>query len=478
MRIAAIDQGTTSTRVLIASSNNDPEVIHSIEHTQLYPQSGWVEHDPQEIIKNIQSCADVAGLVDAFGIDNQGESCLAWDKETKKPLSNIIVWQDNRTLDQIEKLKAQGFEAKTLEIAGLPLDTYFSASKLGWIIKNNKKAQAALKKGNLRLGTTDAFFLDRMTDNFVTDITTASRTSLMNIATGEWDKDLCKIFAVPIETLPKIVPSTGNFGSIKTKHGLIPITASIVDQQAALYGFGCKEMGEAKITFGTGAFALMITGEQIFKKPKQGLLPTIAWQKYGEKPTYALDGGIYTASAAINWAKSLGLFSDLSEINSFYGSAASDSGLIFMPALSGLACPHWDRQARGMWLGLSLDHKPEQLVQAILEGIAFRAAEVIEAMNECTPLGNIILIDGGMSKNPYFCQFLADVLQKEVRPSNLPELTAYGVALLAADFIKERQDGKLQFKPSQFSSYKPQNNRAKTFAKFKKAIIISKNWVG
>lgn len=471
MRVAAIDQGTSSTRVLIVSADSALEVVHSVEHQQFYPQTGWVEHDPEELIRNIQACADVAGRVEAIGIDNQGESCLAWDKQTKRALSPVIVWQDNRTLDHIETLIAQGLEAETLARAGLPLDPYFSASKLAWIIENNPEAKLALARGDLRLGTTDAFFLDRLTGRFVTDVTTASRTSLMNLETGEWDERLCEIFGVPIEVLPRIVSTTGDFGSMKTDYGMVPVTASVVDQQAALYGFGCRKAGDAKITFGTGAFALMVTGDQIHRVPEQGLLPTVAWQKSGEPPVYALDGGVYTASAAVNWARSLGLFSNLTEINAFYGPAAIESGLAFVPALSGLACPHWNRRARGMWLGLSLDDGPEQLVRAILEGVAFRAAEVVEAMNGCVKLTGPILIDGGMSKNPYFTQFLADVLEREVRPANVPELTGFGTALLAADFI-----GLKLGDSSQFGYYSPQKNRRESLTLFKQAVTMSQSW--
>ena len=327
MRVAAIDQGTTSTRALITGPDGGLKVAHTVAHQQFYPQPGWVEHDPEALIKNIMACANAVGSVDAIGIDNQGESCLAWDKQTKRALTPVIVWQDNRTIDQIDHLKSNGLEAVTLARAGLPLDPYFSASKLAWIIENIPAAKAAHARGDLRMGTTDAFFLDRLTGRFVTDVTTASRTSLMNLETLEWDPALCAIFGVPQEVLPKIVPTTGDFGTLKTDHGHMPITASVVDQQAALYGFGCRHPGEAKITFGTGAFALMVTGAQIHRRPEQGLLPTVAWQKSGAAPVYALDGGIYTASAALNWAQSLGLFSAFSEINSFSGPAAIAPGL-------------------------------------------------------------------------------------------------------------------------------------------------------
>ena len=219
MRFAAIDQGTTSTRAFTITDDGNLQLVHSVAHRQLFPQGGWVEHDPNELIKNIQACADTIGVVDAIGIDNQGESCLAWDATSKKALSPVIVWQDNRTVLALKKLKDQGFEGEILARAGLPVDPYFSASKLAWILENIPAATAAHDKGRLRLGTTDAFFLDRLTGKFVSDVTTASRTSLMNLETLQWDSVLCELFGVPIESLPQIVPTTGDFGVLETRHG-------------------------------------------------------------------------------------------------------------------------------------------------------------------------------------------------------------------------------------------------------------------
>lgn len=471
MRFAAIDQGTTSTRALVVDGTGTLQVVHSVEHRQIYPQSGWVEHDPEELIRNIQTCANSLHDVAAIGIDNQGESCLAWDANSKAALSPVIVWQDNRTADQIENLKKQGHEAEVLTRAGLPLDPYFSASKLAWIVRQIPAAADAYSKGSLRLGTTDAFFLDRLIGRFVTDVSTASRTSLMNLETLKWDPVLCDLFDVPLETLPKIVPTTGDFGVLKTEHGPIPVTASVVDQQAALYGFGCRKSGDAKITFGTGAFALMVTGDKTHRQPEQGLLPTVAWQLGNQPAVYALDGGVYTASAAVNWAKSLGLFSDFSKINAFDKPAAIDSGLAFVPALSGLGCPHWDAAARGVWLGLSLDHGPKDMVQAILEGVAFRAAQVMGAMDACVLLPKSVPIDGGMSGNAYFNQFLADVLGREIRPASVPELTGLGAAQLAAKALGYELESAMAF-----NSYSPKTCRRDGVELFNKACRISQSW--
>lgn len=427
MRIAALDQGTTSTRVLVVSQNGNADIQLALRHQQHHPHPGWVEHDPLELLNNIQRCLEATGHVDAIGLANQGESCLAWDARTGEPLSPVIVWQDNRTAEQIERLRAAGGEALTLERAGLPLDPYFSASKLAWIIEHLPAARAALSAGRLRLGTTDAWFLDRLTGVFATDVTTASRTSLMNLATGQWDSELCALFGVPIETLPQIRDTVGLFGEI----GATPVTASIVDQQASLYGHGCRNPGDAKITYGTGAFALTLTGEEIIRAPDKGLLATIGWQIDG-KPQYAMDGGVYDASAAVEWAGRLGLFSDFSELAAFAQPPAIGRQLAFVPALSGLACPHWDRSAAALWVGMNGSTTRQDMCQALLEGVALRSVEVIDAMDGFLNVTDRLSIDGGLARSPYFAQFLADALQRCIVTQRFDELTAFGCAALAA----------------------------------------------
>ena len=473
MTIAALDQGTTSTRALVLQPDGSAAVVKALEHRQRYPQPGWVEHDPTELIANLLACAEAVGSAEALGIDNQGESCLAWDSETKEPVSPVIVWQDSRTAATVEALKRDGGEAETLARAGLPLDAYFSAAKLAWIVAHNSEAKRLLTKGKLRLGTTDAFFLDRLTGRCVTDITTASRTSLMNLASGQWDAELCRLFGVPLEALPEIVPTTGDFGALAVNGRCVPVVASLVDQQAALYGHGCRSAGDAKITFGTGAFALMVTGPEILRAPDQGLLPTVAWQLAGERPVYALDGGVYSASAAVNWGRSLGLFDGFDALNALAGPPAIDGGLVFVPALAGLACPHWDRRARGLWLGLSIDHGKADLMKAILEGIAFRAAEVIAAMSALVPAGGPLSIDGGLSRNPYFTRFLAEVLERDVHVATNPELTGTGTAQLAA-----RACGRAMETTGGTTVVSPQQARSALLARFTEAVKVSRTWQG
>ena len=471
MTILAIDQGTTSTRALYVDADGNARIAKVVKHKQYYPRSGWVEHDAEELVASILACIEASPDVSALGIDNQGESCLAWHADTKKPLTPVIVWQDNRTQETIDTLKENGHEARVLELAGLPLDSYFSASKLAWILQNNDEARDLLGEGKLRMGTTDAYFLDRLAGRFVTDISTASRTSLLNLESGEWDDELCELFGVPRETLPEIVPTTGDLGAIETGGRRIPVTASVVDQQASLYGHGCRDIGDTKITFGTGAFALAITGDRPQRSPEQGLLPTVAWETAPGKPMYALDGGVYCAGSAIEWGRGLGLFDDYTEINHFDGPCAIERDLVFVPALSGLACPHWDRRAAGLWLGMSLETGRRDLAQALLEGVALRAAEVIRAMGEFAAIGERVSIDGGLSVNPYFCGFLANLLGRRVSVKAMPELTALGTAALAAG-------GELTLAPEAQAQtdYEPEVDLGHFVDRFGEAVQRARGW--
>ena len=471
MAILAIDQGTTSTRALCVHDDGRVEITHVVKHRQIYPQPGWVEHDADELIASIEACIDASPEVSAIGIDNQGESCLAWHADSKQALTPVIVWQDNRTHDVIEALKSEGREARVLELAGLPLDSYFSASKLAWILQHCSEAEALLREGKLRMGTTDAYFLDRLAGRYVTDISTASRTSLMNLHSGAWDSELCELFGVPLQVLPEIVPSVGDLGEILQRGRRVPVRASVVDQQASLYGHGCRQPGDAKITFGTGAFALVITGNEPKRSPEQGLLPTVAWETTPGKPVYALDGGVYCAGSAVEWGRNLGLFEDYAEINHFERDAAIARDLVFVPALSGLACPHWDRSAAGLWLGMSLQTDRRDLVQALLEGVALRAAEVIRAMGEFAVIGERVSIDGGVSVNPYFCQFLANLLGHRVSVNAMAELTALGTAALAAGGELE-----LAVDLDLRHDYLPDSDMSPYLERFSEAVTRARNW--
>lgn len=431
MRVVAIDQGTTSTRALLMDETGGLTPLVSLQHRQHYPAKGHVEHDAGELLANVARCAAAGAQAGAtvVGLDNQGESCLAWDARDGEPVSPVIVWQDDRTADVTAALDVDGAGEEVMARAGLPLDPYFSASKFGWIVRNVPRAAELAARGHLRLGTTDAFFRDRLTGRFETDVATASRTSLMNIATGAWDAELCRLFGVPIEALPAIGPTSGALGDLP---GGLRLAASIVDQQAALYGHGCRAPGETKVTFGTGAFAQCVTGA--LRRPgKPGPLPTVAWQRDGEPITYALDGGVYAAAAAVNWARELGLFADYADIDSFEGPPAIDRGIAFVPALAGLGCPHWNRAAKGSWLGLGLSDGKADLMRALLEGVALRTHEVLQSMQAEQGPAGVLSVDGGLSRNRYFVEFLADVAGRPLAVSAEPELTAAGVARLAAD---------------------------------------------
>ncbi|MFD1796231.1 glycerol kinase [Paracoccus aurantiacus] len=420
MKVLAIDQGTTSTRAMI----HDGQVLHPVmqrAHRQILPAPGHVEHDPDELLQSL----DIALRCEAdlVAIANQGESCLGWDARDGRPVGPLIVWQDDRTAADCDRLRQGGAGPEVMARAGLPLDPYFSASKLGWIMRHVPEAQRLARAGHLRLGTTDAFFRDRLTGRFETDIATASRTSLMNLEKGEWDETLCRIFGVPISALPAITPTAGEFGRLPSGARL---AVSIVDQQAALYGHGCRAPGDAKITFGTGAFVQCLT-DGLIRPESPGPLPTIAWQFPGAPPCHALDGAVYAAAAAVDWAKSLGLFSDYHEINAFPGTSAIDRGLLFLPALAGLGCPHWDRAARGAWFGMTLSTDRRDMMQALLEGIALRVAEAARAIDALQPL-RAISVDGGLARNAYLLRFLSGLLTQPIRPARTVEATALGLA--------------------------------------------------
>jgi len=476
-RVLAIDQGTTATKTYTLDSEGHFAFCSSVEHDQIYPQSGWVEHDPETLLGNIQDSVGAADDIDAIGIDNQGETVIAWDSRSGLPVYNAIVWQDQRTADFTEKLKAGGAEGLTLERAGLPLDPYFSASKLRWILKNVPQAQKLLRKDRLRLGTSESFFICRLTGEYATDVTTASRTSLMNLNTCDWDPELCELFEIPIEVLPQIRPTTAHFGCLKSKGRDIPISASVVDQQAALMGHACYHAGQIKVTFGTGVFALANVGETIQRDHESGILSTVAWQLAGKKPVYAVDAGVYNAGSAVNWVKRLGLFQDFAEIDGFKMDPAISRGLVFVPALSGLACPYWDRSAAGLWLGLSLETTRQDLCQSVLEGIALRTAQLLDAIAPLSAEKTHLSVDGGLTSNSYFCQFLADVTHREIIIPASPDSTTYGTgkfALIGSGMAKDTSDLPAADKPRAIITARTDLTHLKE--RFVDAIERSRKW--
>lgn len=437
MRVAAIDQGTTSTRLIVFDRAGNWELIGSRRHAQSHPDAGWVEHDPEQLLRNISDLLALAGPVTSIGLANQGESCLAWHAVSGEALSPVIVWQDGRTAQALARLGPQA-AALSREISGLPLDAYFSASKLGWLLQNLPAVRAAFAAGHLRLGTTDAFFLSRLSGQFVTDLTTASRTGLLDLATGAWSQKLCDLHAVPMECLPKIVTGNAGFGKING----IPVLASMVDQQAALFGHGCREPGDCKITFGTGAFLLSVAADP--RAPTAGLLPTIAWDQAAAPPIYALEGGVYDAGGALEWAKKLGLYTEVDELAKFDGPSALSRGIVFVPALSGLAAPDWDRSAAPLFIGMDHATDRRDLMRAILEGIAMLSARLVDAAVQSAPSSRPVSIDGGLSQSPYFCRFLAAALGQPIRVPPMHDITALGIAeRCGLDLSAQRQTWRL-----------------------------------
>lgn len=472
-RYAAIDQGTTGTRVVVFSEDGRHFSPAAIAHKQLTPNPGWVEHDPLEILRNIRSCLSHCGVVDAIGLAHQGESVVAWDAQSGLPLYNAIIWQDQRTEKTVRQLQAEGAGERVQAKTGLPLDTYFSASKFGWIMRNVPGASELSRRGQLRLGTMDAFFMFHLCGTHVTDYNSASRTSLFNIHTLEWDAELCRLFGVPIEALPEVRHNTGHFGDVRYAGNTTPLTACIVDQFAGTYGHGCLQPGQMKITFGTGAFLQSVTGGEVPDAAGSGLLPTLCWKLPGAQPVYGLDGGVYNAASAINWAGKIGLFSDIEEFSDFPEQPAIERGLAFVPALSGLGCPYWDRSAAGLWAGLSLETERKDMLQSILEGIAMRSAEVINAMDKVSAIGDTISVDGGLSSNAYFKQFLATLIQKRiVCPANR-EITAQGVALLARQGLGNRHP--LKINQQQTITEPGSRDLSASFARYQEIISRSRH---
>ena len=439
--ILAIDQGTTSTRAILFDSGAQPVAIAQRELQQHYPQLGWVEHDPADIWRDALAVArDALSGVDVqrvagIGITNQRETAVVWDRATGEPIHRAIVWQDRRTADRCGELKAEGAEALVSERTGLLLDPYFSATKIAWILDHVHGARDRAERGELAFGTIDSFLLYRLTGGAVhaTDVTNASRTSLYDIRANRWDPELCRLFRVPEAILPAVHENSRIFGT--TAPGLfgaeIPIAGMAGDQQAALFGQACFDPGMAKSTYGTGCFMLLNTGDEAVRS-KHRLLTTPAW-RIGGRTTYALEGSIFIAGAAIKWLRDgLGVIAHASETDSLAMQVPDSHGIYMVPAFVGLGAPHWDPEARGAIYGLTLSASGAHLARAALEAVAYQTLDLIEAMKaDGASSPAEIRLDGGMAANAWLCQFLADILQVPVeRPRNL-ETTALGAAFHA-----------------------------------------------
>jgi glycerol kinase len=441
--VLAIDQGTTSTRAILFDSAARPVALAQRELAQHYPERGWVEHDPKQIWadtldvarQTLASSGVDISRVAGIGMTNQRETVIVWDRATGEPIHRAIVWQDRRTADECASLKADGVEPLVQQRTGLLLDPYFSATKIAWILDNVAGARPRAERGELACGTIDAFLLWRLTRGAVhaTDVTNAGRTSLYDIRAQRWDPELCRLFRIPEALLPDVHDNSRIFGL--TAPGLfdaqIPIAGMAGDQQAALFGQACFAPGMVKATYGTGCFTLINTGGEAVTS-EQRLLTTPAYRLAGQM-TYALEGSIFVAGAAIKWLRDgLGVIADASETDSMATRVPDSHGIYMVPAFVGLGAPYWDPQARGSIFGLTLDATGAHLARAALEAVAFQTLDLSDAMARDGAVRTTALrIDGGMAANAWLCQFLADILDVPVeRPQNL-ETTALGAAFFA-----------------------------------------------
>ena len=439
--VLAIDQGTTSTRAILFDSEARPIAVAQRELEQHYPDRGWVEHDPEQIWADAVAVAREAlravppERVAALGITNQRETIVLWDRATGEPIHRAIVWQDRRTADECARLKDGGAEEPVRNKTGLLLDPYFSATKIAWILDHVPQARARAERGELACGTIDCFLLWRLTGGKVhaTDVTNAGRTSLFDIGEGRWDRDLCKLFRVPASLLPQVYDNAHVFGATAPGHfeRQLPIGGMAGDQQAALIGQACFAPGMAKSTYGTGCFMLVNTGRDIVSSAHR-LLTTPAYRLGGET-TYALEGSIFVAGAAVKWLRDgLGVIADARETDSLATRIPDNHGVFMVPAFVGLGAPYWDPDARGAIYGLTLDTTGAHLARAALESVAFETLDLVAAMKgDGAAQSGIIRIDGGMAANEWLCQFLADILEVRIERPQYLETTALGAAFLA-----------------------------------------------
>jgi glycerol kinase len=488
--IIALDQGTTSSRSVLFDQKGQIVDIAQQEFTQIFPKSGWVEHDPIEILssqmetlsnlikKNNVSADEIA----AIGITNQRETTVVWDKNTGEPVYNAIVWQDKRTANICERLKKEGYEAYIRENTGLMVDSYFSGTKISWILENVEGARSKAEAGDLLFGTVDSWLVWNLTNRKVhaTDYSNASRTLVYNIKSLKWDEKLLKALNIPKSMLPEARPSSGDFGSYELNGVAIPIAGIAGDQQAALFGQACFEPGMAKNTYGTGCFMLMNTGEEL-QHSYNGLLTTIAWGLDG-KVYYALEGSIFIAGAAIQWLRdALQIIDKASDSQAIAESLKDNHDVVVVPAFAGLGGPYWDMYARGAIFGLTRDTGKDHIIKATLDSLAFQTRDILEAMQKDSGIElKELKVDGGAAANNYLMQFQADILGTKVERPEVIESTAQGAAYLAGisvglwkkeDIVNNRIIEE-QFIPSMGSEM-----REKLYATWQKAVKRSMNWI-
>ena len=441
--ILALDQGTSSSRAIVFDQQGQTKAVAQKEFTQIFPKPGWVEHNPMEIwssqasvIAEAITSIDINGLdIAAIGITNQRETTIVWDAETGDPVYNAIVWQDRRTSEYCDMLKAQGLTDTIRNKTGLIIDAYFSATKIRWILENVPGAREKAEQGKLRFGTVDTWLIWMLTrgEVHVTDVSNASRTMVYNIHDLCWDKELLELFGIPESMMPQVKSSSEVYGHTKTTlfaHE-VPIAGIAGDQQAALFGQMCTEPGAVKNTYGTGCFLLMNSGEKPITS-SNNLLTTIAWQ-IGDKVNYALEGSIFVAGSVVQWLRDgLGIIKSSSEVEELAASVEDNGGVYFVPALTGLGAPYWDQYAKGCLYGISRGTTAAHIARAALEGIAFQTMDIVNAMQKDAGISLAELkVDGGASRNNLLMQFQADILGTSVIRPQVTETTALGAAYLA-----------------------------------------------
>ncbi len=474
--ILALDQGTTSSRAIVFDHSGKICSVAQKEFTQHFPKPGWVEHDPNEIwsseasvIAEAISAIDINGLdIAAIGITNQRETTIVWDIDTEEPIYNAIVWQDRRTAEYCDKLKAQGLVDKVREKTGLIIDAYFSGTKIKWILDNVPGARERAEKGKLRFGNVDSWLVWRLTRGQVhcTDVTNASRTMLFNINTLQWDEDLLKLLDIPRSMMPEVKSSSEVYGHTKTTifaHE-VPIAGIAGDQQSALFGQMCLTPGSIKNTYGTGCFVMLNIGDKPLLS-KNNLLTTVAW-KIGDDVKYALEGSIYVGGSVVQWLRDgLGFINSSSEVEELASSVPDSGGVYFVPALTGLAAPYWDQYARGTIVGITRGTTRAHIARAALDGIAFQTYDIAQAMAKDlgAPLTEL-KVDGGASRNNLLMQFQSNILGIPVVRPKITETTALGAAYLAGlavGFWKDIDEIKSQWQVERSFNPVPENEEIK-----------------
>jgi glycerol kinase len=452
--VGAVDQGTTGTRFMVFDHSGQVVANAYETHEQIYPEPGWVEHDPREIWENtkdvtVLALADAgisADQLEAIGVTNQRETTLLWDADTGRPLHNALVWQDRRTTDRIETLQDEGKADEVQAKTGLEPDAYFSATKAEWLLDNadpikTQRARPAdvrdrAMDGDVLFGTIDAWLIYNLTGNHITDVTNASRTMLFDINEMEWDDELLEEFDVPREMLPEVRPSSdedyyGHTDPDGFLNAEVPVAGALGDQQAALFGQTCFDAGDAKNTYGTGSFFLMNTGNEAVTS-ENGLLTTVGFQRSGEPVQYALEGSIFITGAAIEWLEDVTLIDSAAETERLARSVDSTDGVYFVPAFTGLGAPHWDQRARGTIVGMTRGTRREHIVRATLEAIAYQTRDVAEAMEADSGIDmQTLRVDGGAVKNNFLCQLQSDIIDTGIVRPQVDETTALGSAYAA-----------------------------------------------